>query len=80
MVRTYRRKTDRANVPHEHLLKAVRKVLFEKCNLSHVASEMSIPRRSLTRYCKKASQLSHFDDNTLFTSIGGYRNHKKVLI
>jgi hypothetical protein len=78
MVRTYIRKTDRGKVNSAHIYSAVKKVLIEKKALCHVGIEMSIPRRSLTRYCSNAKQidadLSAVVENPKFSSsIGGYK-------
>ncbi len=72
MVRNYVRKTDRAIVPHDHILSAIKQVLVNKMKVSKVAIEMSIPRRTLTRYVKKASEKENIANLNLVASIAGY--------
>ncbi len=65
MVGNYVRNTDIARVPEAHILKTVRQVLISKETLTDVSFNMSIPRRTLSRYCSKASKLSSLDDMTV---------------
>ncbi len=63
---------DRAIVPHDHILSALIQVLVNTMNVSKVAIEMSIPRRTLTRYVKKASETENKANLNLVASIAGY--------
>ena len=81
MVRNYVRKTDRASIPELRVLRAVRRVVLSKDPLSQVPLEMNIPRRTLKRYCSKASQLpgTILEMLTSIESLGGYKGNHTVL-
>lgn len=80
MVRNYVRKTDRAAVPEIHVLEAVRRIVISKECTSRVAKAMNIPRRTLTRYCRKASKFPDFEKRTSIEDIAGYKCIHKVSI
>ncbi len=79
MVRNYIRKTDRACVPEAHILQAVRQVLISKEKIADVSLSMSIPRRTLSRYCSKASKLSSLEDMTSISEFAGYKTPQQVI-
>jgi predicted DNA-binding protein (UPF0251 family) len=86
MVRRYIKKTDRVRVTFDDVYKAVRKVSVEKKSFSRVSAEMSIPRRSLTRYVAMAkkkgfdlSQITEISEESVGRSILDYK-YKTVFI
>ena len=78
MVRKFVRKTDRAAVPEFHILQAVRRVVISKDCLKRVSKEMDILRRTLQRYCSKASKLPDFEKRTSIEDFAGYKCAHKV--
>lgn len=53
MVRNYKRKTDRGQIPKDTILLAISEVNTKKRSVRSVSEEFGIPRKTLGRYCKK---------------------------
>jgi hypothetical protein len=56
MPRTYKRKTERANIAPRTILRAVRAVRIENWLIRSVARDCGIPFPSITRYCSRVSE------------------------
>ena len=77
MVRTYKRKTERASTPPDIMLRAAKGVKCEHKSIRGVARDFAIPFRTLARYCKKITDEELSADNV--TIRVSYASHKKVL-
>jgi hypothetical protein len=55
-MRTYKRRTDRGSTRPEVILQAVKAVRKHGKSIRNTAKDFDIPFRSLTRYCKKATE------------------------
>ena len=76
MPQTYKRKTDRVNVPLEIRLQAVKMVLNDKVSCNSAAKAHGIPETSLRRYCMKYRE--SINNDAPLESVGGYKSSKKV--
>ena len=78
MPRTYKRKTERANIAPDTVLRAVRAVRIENRSIRSVARDFGIPFRSLTRYCSRASEddVRGISQNPTFSI--GYKKTRQV--
>lgn len=55
MVRNYKRKADKVDVPNDIILRAIKKIKIERGSYRKTALEFGINVRTLTRYCKKVT-------------------------
>lgn len=79
MVRKYERKTDRANISPDIMLKAVREVKIYNLSIRQVASKYNINYRTLARYCKKIPEKDYVcEDITVPTVSVGYTKIRQV--
>lgn len=79
MPRSFKKKTDRGNVPAEVILRAVRMVKIEKKTIRGVAKDLDINYRTLTRYCHKIPDADVYGDEILPTVSVGFTPNRQVL-
>lgn len=53
MVRNYKRKENKIDVPNEVILRAIKAIKVDRASFRKTALEFGINVRTLTRYCKK---------------------------
>ncbi len=76
MVRSCIRKTDRMLYPPGHVIQAVQEVLSRNLTMVSASKKISIPYRSLTRYCEM-DDISQLRSDS---SLGGYQQKWRVFI
>lgn len=78
MVRTYKRKTDRASTPPNVMLRAANRVKQEHKSITGVAREFPIPFPTLARYCKRVTDEDLISRHNVPCRVG-YASPEKVL-
>ncbi|XP_011700969.1 PREDICTED: uncharacterized protein LOC105457793 [Wasmannia auropunctata] len=79
-MRNYKRRTNRASVPEDIVLRAVKGVVEEGESYTSMSNSYNIPRRSLVRYCteyRNANETSTSIENKSFNV--GYKNCSKQI-
>ena len=79
MVRTYKKKTDRGkNGTPEIVLQAIRRVKMGNASIRKAADEFGLNYRTLSRYCKKATDVDMHRETTVPVFSIGYQRPRQV--
>lgn len=81
-MRTYKRKTNRASVPEDIVLRAVRGVIEDGKSYKSMSDSYKIPKRSLIRYCKTYRNMNIHEASTSTQNKSfnvGYKNCSKQI-
>lgn len=80
-MKNYIRKTDRASIPKNIVIEAVKKVVEHGNSYNAISRSYNIPRRSLVRYCKQYRNIKTTSDASLSTEMidisVGYKECKR---